>query len=397
MTVIFVTYHDFRSNSSIQVFSIANCMVGMGHSVHVCIPDGIETTTLPGTPRFSCTTYAEALSRPSQFGRTAADTVIHAWTPREKVRKFTQHLGQSLGCPVIVHLEDNEDIVTASMLGCDPDQMLAQPEGVLDPFIPPNFSHPRRCRDFLQSASGVTHLIDRLTVFVPPGKPSMMFWPAHNREIFHEMPLLLEERRRLGIADHEKVLAYTGNVTEANRQEVASLYLAVVILRRQGYPARLLRTGRDYIPLFEGQAEEISAAVISLGQLAHHGEIPKVLGMADFFVQPGRADPYNDFRFPSKLPEFFSIGRPVLLPYTNLGRFVRDGIDAVVLREGHAMEIADRLVELIRDPAKCEHLSRGALAFCKLHFDWNKAATALIAFYDQIATSAETAHGVESQ
>ena len=119
--------------------------------------------------------------------------------------------------------------------------------------------------------------------------------------------------------------------------------------------------------------------------------------MADFFVQPGRADPYNDFRFPSKLPEFFSIGRPVLLPYTNLGRFVRDGVDAVVLREGHAMDIADRLGELIRDPARCEHLSRGALAFCKLHFDWNKAATALLAFYDRIASPAATGQGVTSQ
>ena len=390
MTVIFVTYHDFRSNSSIQVFSLANCMVEMGHSVHVCLPDGMETRTLPGVPRFSCTTYAEALSQPGQFGGNPADTVIHAWTPREKVRKFTQRLQESLRCPVIVQLEDNEDIVTASMLGCDPDLMLAQPEGMLDAFIPPNFSHPRRCREFLQSASGVTHLIDTLSVFVPAGKPSMMFWPSYNREIFHETTLLLEERRGLGIADHEKVLAYTGNVTEANRREVASLYLAVVILRRLGHPARLLRTGRDYIPLFDGQADEITEAVISLGQLAHHGEIPRVLGMADFFVQPGRADPYNDFRFPSKLPEFFSIGRPVLLPHTNLGRFVRDGMDAVLLREGHAMEIADRLMELIHDPAKCEQLSRGALAFCKLHFDWNKAASALIAFYGQIAKSAMT-------
>ena len=397
MTVIFVTYHDFRSNSSIQVFSLANCMVEMGHHVHVCIPDGMETRTLPGLPRFSCTTYAEALNRPGQFGGNPGSTVIHAWTPREKVRKFTLRLRESLGCPVIIHLEDNEDIVTASMLGCDPDLMLAQPEGMLDAFIPPNFSHPRRSRDFLQSASGVTHLIDTLSVFVPAGKPSMMFWPAHNREIFHEMPLLIEERRRLGIGDDEKVLAYTGNVTDANRREVASLYLAVVILRRQGYAARLLRTGRDYIPLFEGQADEISEAVISLGQLAHHGEIPRVLGMADFLVQPGRADPYNDFRFPSKLPEFFSIGRPVLLPRSNLGRFVRDGTDAVVLREGHAMEIADRLMELIRDPAKCEQLSLGALAFCKQHFDWNKAATALLAFYGQLATPAVTTHGEISQ
>lgn len=388
MTVIFVTYHSFHSNSSIQVFSLANRMVGFGHRVFVCIPEGKETVTLPGEPRFICCTYEEALSETSQFGGDYSDTIIHAWTPRENVRKCVEKLRSKLSCPIVVHLEDNEEAVTASSLGCDFEELLAKPGDVLDAAIPENLSHPRHYRTFLESASGVTLLIDTLAAFVPQGKPHLMFWPACNEEIFQPTPLLFDERRCLGLADDEVVLAYVGNVTAANRKEVASLYLAVVILRRLGYPARLLRTGIDCISLFDFRSEELSDSVIHLGRMDHHKEIPRILGMANFLVQPGSANAYNDFRFPSKLPEFFSIGRPVLLPDTNLGRFVRDGVDAVILREGHAMEIAERLIELIGNPNKCEQLARAALEFSRKHFDWGNAAKALIRFYQETTVQA---------
>ncbi len=384
MTILFAAYHDFNSNSSIQIFSLANRMVELGHCVHVCVPDGKETALLPGEPRFSCCTHAEALERTERFGNDPDGITVHAWTPRERVRKFVTRLRASLPCRTIVHLEDNEDFVAASLLGQTVGQLLSEPDEVLDTRIPDSLSHPHRYRRFLADADGATHLIDRLAEFIPAEKPRLMFWPAHNGEIFHAMPLLLDERHRLGIADHETILAYCGNVTAANRNEVASLYLAVIILRRMGHAVRLVRTGTDYTPLFKVCPAEMSEAVLALGHLERHDEIPRVLGMADFLVQPGCADDYNDYRFPSKLPEFFSIGRPVLLPHTNLGRFVCDGEDAIVLHEGHAMEIGDRIDELLRNADKREHLSRGALAFSREHFDWGKAAASLIEFYREV-------------
>lgn len=388
MTVIFATYHNFLSNSSIQVFSLANRMAELGHRVHVCIPDGKKTITSLGVPKFACHTYDEALQDPQVFLAEPGDLVIHTWTPRENVRQFTEKLQPQLACPVVVHLEDNEDTVTASLvmnstLRQDRQYFLSQPDELLDAIIPGHLSHPSRFRAFLTASSGVTMLIDKLAEFVPPGKPSHLFWPAHNDEIFRETPLLREERRSLGVKDDETVLTYVGNVTSANRQEVASLYLAVVILRRLGYPTRLVRAGRDCAPLFEEETEEMSEAVISLGQL-DHTEMPRLMAMADFLVQPGQAGPYNDYRFPSKLPEFFSVGRPVLLPHSNLGFFVRDGIDAVVLREGNSMEIAERIIELLNDPDRYEQLRQGALAFSGAHFDWRKKAQDLIRFYSNL-------------
>jgi hypothetical protein len=358
-------------------------MAALGHRVHVCVPGGKQTATLLGTPQFSCFTYDEALSAPHALADNTGLTVIHAWTPREHVRRFSDQLRGQLRCPLLVHLEDNEDVVTAANLGMELEHYVAQPPQVIEPLLPDHLSHPRRFRALLSSASGVTMLIDRLSEFVPDGKPQHVFWPAYNDLTFREMPLLLEERRQHGIQDDEIVLSYTGHVTNANRAEVASIYLAVAMLRRLGHPARLLRTGLDCVPVFPTVSDEMRDAVISLGVL-DHAELPKVLGMANFLVQPGRANAFNDYRFPSKLPEFFSIGRPVLLPETNLGRFVRDGVDAVLLREGHAMEIVDRLLELIHDPEKQKALGRAALEFCHQHFNWGKAATGLIAFYESV-------------
>jgi hypothetical protein len=45
-----------------------------------------------------------------------------------------------------------------------------------------------------------------------------------------------------------------------------------------------------------------------------------LLALADLLVQPGKPDAFNDYRFPSKLPEFLSVGRPVILPDTNIAK-----------------------------------------------------------------------------
>ena len=60
-------------------------------------------------------------------------------------------------------------------------------------------------------------------------------------------------------------------------------------------------------------------------------------------VQPGRPDAFNDYRFPSKLPEFLASGRPVMLPRTNIGLHLEDGVEALLLGHGDADEIADKV------------------------------------------------------
>ena len=117
-----------------------------------------------------------------------------------------------------------------------------------------------------------------------------------------------------------------------------------------------------------------------------YSEIPTLLSLSDALVQPGAENAFNEFRLPGKLPEFFAMGRPVILPRTNVGRFVRPGDDALVLDKVDALGIVEAVRELHRNKSLSERLSAGALQFAEKHFDWNKNARTLAEFYETIAT-----------
>ena len=90
----------------------------------------------------------------------------------------------------------------------------------------------------------------------------------------------------------------------------------------------------------------------SSGTWSRGREVPGYLALADAYVQPGAPDEFNRYRLPSKLPEFLSMGRPVILPACNLGNELVDGEEALLLREGSALEIAARIENLLDAPER---------------------------------------------
>ncbi len=210
-------------------------------------------------------------------------------------------------------------------------------------------------------ASGVTALIDRLLEFAPADVPQQVFWPAFDRELDWCRSRDEHLREQLGIASDEHVVAYTGNVHLANRREVASLYLAVALLRRRGARLRLVRTGTYYAPPYAPElAEVMRSSVVELGYRPR-GELPRILSLAHALVQPGGPDPFNDFRFPSKL---LASGKPVMLPRSNIGRHLEDGWECVLLELGNAVELARKLGALLADesPRRAAARTRGTAA-----------------------------------
>jgi glycosyltransferase involved in cell wall biosynthesis len=198
---------------------------------------------------------------------------------------------------------------------------------------------------------------------------------------------------QLAIPAGTVVLCYTGNVHSANARDVRSLYLATAILDREGTPARLIRTGRDFCP-FLGPGQEWAQRIsIELGHIPYQ-EIPLILSLADFLVQPGSDNAFNEFRLPGKLPEFFAMGRPVIVPRTNVGRFVRHGAEAWVLDKVDALGIVDAVLRLRGDREQRERLVAGAAAFSREHFDWKTNAGTLAAFYHQTAAPDEEQQNV---
>ncbi len=386
--LLFVLYHDFTSNSAVQVHALANALCTLGWNCVVAIDGDLASARHFDSPRYRACTYAQVLATYDRLfddGRGA--DLIHAWTPREKVRKFCEKLRARSDARLIIHLEDNEEELLASSFKQPFRRLAALPDEELDPLLPAHLSHPRRYRQFLASADGVTLLIDTLGDFVPAGVPTCTFWPAADATLFYPRTADSRRRRELGIPDGHIVIVYTGNVHAANHREVRSLYLAVALLNREGRPATLVRTGRDFYP-FLGEGEMgrwCDAHAVHLGRLASHDELPDILALADVLVQPGLPDHFNNYRFPSKLPEFFAMGKPIVLPATNVGLHVEHGRHAYVLPRADALGIAEAVAAIIDDKALAQRLTLGALEFAAEHFSWKVSAEKLDAFYHRLA------------
>ena len=378
--ILFALYHDFTSNSAIHVHNFAAHLAAFGHSVAVAVPDNKETAGNLGEPAYVAANFAECDGTwDALFPDGRGPDVVHAWTPRENVRLFCEKLLSFASFTLVIHLEDNEELILEANLGL-PFEELARTSSLP---VPLNLSHPKNYRRFLASASGITLIMDRLEKFVPPEVPRLTLWPGADRELFFPCEKDQTFLRHLRVPPEDLVLCYTGNVHSANAREVRSLYLAAAILRREGIPTTLVRAGQDYCSFLgpdEKWAREVS---VDLGYVKHV-DIPRVLGLADFLIQPGADDAFNEYRLPAKLPEFFAMGRPIILPLTNVGRFVRHGKDAWVLPKVDALGIVDAITRFRADQALVSQLSAGALAFREKHFDWNKNASTLNRFYQQI-------------
>jgi len=378
--ILFVLYHDFTSNSAIHVHNFASHLAALGHGVAVAVPDNKETAWNLGDRDYAVATFAECDGTwGALFTNDRGPDLVHAWTPRENVRLFCEKLLGFASFTLVVHLEDNEELILAANLG----RPFAELEQTPALRVPQNLSHPQNYRRFLASAEGVTLIMDRLEKFVPPSVPKLILWPGADRQ--HFFPRAKDEAylADLGVPPENIILCYTGNVHSANAREVRSLYLAAAVLQREGIPTTLVRAGKDYCPFLgpdETWAREVSVA---LGYVKHV-DIPRVLGLADFLIQPGADDAFNEYRLPAKLPEFFAMGRPVLLPLTNAGRFVRHREEAWVLPKMDALGIVGALKTLRAEPELVKKLSAGALAFCEEHFNWKKNTGTLNRFYQQI-------------
>lgn len=386
--ILFVLYGDFTSNSALHVSSLANALIAQGQECVVAVPRNVETIRYHPAARFRAVSFADCLKIPAVFeaGRTA--DIVHAWTTRENVRAFCTQLRAATGSRLVIHLEDHEQHILEASTGRSLAGLLALPDPELAALVPPSLSHPRLGRAFLESAGGVTVIIERLLTLFPAGKPTHVIWPAADESCFFARPIPWAMRHALGWGEDHTVLFYHGNVHAANQAEVRELYAAVARLNESGLPVKLIRTGRDDSDFLGDLAARTAPHVVALGQVDFNHHLPPLMALADFFVQPGAPDQFNDYRFPSKLPEFFALGRPVILPRTNLGEILRHGEEAWILPIADADSIAGAVRRLREDAPLRARLTAGAAHVTARYFNWARSAQALLAFYNTLPSSA---------
>lgn len=383
LNLLFILPGSFTSNHALHVAALANELVAAGHACAVAVAHDLKTMAHLDRPAFRGMTHTMAENDPDFADKRGPD-IVHVWTTSENVRILAEKLRSRHQSRIVVHLEDNEQQVLALATGRTAAELLLLPDRELDHLVTTDRSHPRLSRGFLIRCDGVSVITSRLREFVPIGKPCLSLPPAADER--HYYPRLVPEsfRAALQLAPDTTLLLYPGNVHASNAAEVRELYAAVLELNRTGVPVLLIRAGQDGINFLGELAHAVAPYVLELGQILHHRHLPPLMALADIFVQPGWPDAFNDYRLPSKLPEFFSIGRPVVLPRTNLGTTLRHGIDAYVLEQADAAGIATAVRELRTDRALYDRLAQGATAYAAQHFSWRRSADKLAKFYQTL-------------
>jgi glycosyltransferase involved in cell wall biosynthesis len=378
--ILFVLYHDFTSNSAIHVHNFANYLVSQGFDCTVAVPNNKVSVSVLGSHAYNVMNFNEIDNVNRFFQNQQQPDVIHAWTPREVVRFFCEKLLSRYPSKLIVHLEDNEEFLLEKFTQRSLKEFLTDTHHD----FPKHLSHPLKYRKFLQKSDGVTVIIDSLTEFFPSHIPHLVLWPGVNTEVFYPRERDSKLALKLGIPLNSTVICYAGNVHPANAQEVRSLYLAIALLNREGYPTTLVRTGRDMCDFLGPDDTWGRKYAVELGYLKEHSQLPEILALADVLVQPGKADAFNNYRFPSKLPEFLAMGKPVVLPDTNIGRHLKSMENAIVLPKVDALSILETVKLLRGNPALCDRLGQGALDFVRVYLDWAKNGQTLAKFYESI-------------
>ncbi|HWL17252.1 MAG TPA: glycosyltransferase [Opitutus sp.] len=387
MNILFVNYGDFTSNSLNHIGAFANQLTLLGHSCVVAVPDNPETISAIPEPLFTPLTFERALQREPIFPDRRPADVVHAWTPRENVREFCLHyLRQHREAALIVHLEDNEAFLIESFAQEGLDRLRTLSDEELAARLSPRLSHPVRFKNFLRVAHAATFITDRLREFIPADKPAVRLLPGIDPASFEQPVPTAPTRESFGVQPHEKLLVFTGSTTFANLADVRTLLLAVRLLNDRGTPCKLLRTGINP-PQYSAELAAIAGShVIDLG-FVEKPLLPHLLALADVLVQPGAADAFNDYRLPSKIPEFLSSGRPTIIPRANLAHEMQDGRDALLLDTGTPEEIAEKCLRVFQDPVLAGQLAEGARAFARRHFDLKENTAVLLSFYQRVAGS----------
>ncbi|NET31321.1 MAG: glycosyltransferase family 4 protein [Cyanothece sp. SIO1E1] len=343
------------------------------------VPKGKDTTFLIGDAQYKTAEFSEIEQLSHLFTNDKGPEIVHAWTPREIVRNYCNQLRELYDFNLFIHLEDNEEHLTTKFLLKPLESFFADEEME----VPENLSHPVKYRDFLAVADGITVIVDNLKEFVPKHIPCLTLWPGVDTKTFFPQKPDYALAAKISLPLNSAVFCYTGNVHTANANEVRSLYLAVAMLNREGLPTTLIRTGKDFCDFLGADRTWVDRYCIELGYVERH-LIPSLLALADILIQPGKTDDFNDYRFPSKLPEFLAMGKPVVMPSTNIGKLMEHMKNAMVLPVVDALSIIDATRLIINDDLLCARLSDGALAFAEENLSWRKNSEKLQNFYESV-------------
>lgn len=377
MNLLFLNYGQADNNSAYHILGHARRLAARGHDVCVAVAKSVPDGKFESREGFRLASHHTVLKMGPGFANGAGPDILHAWTPRENVRLFAERFHQTWGrCTTLIHLEDNEEAIFERFTGLT----LAQADAEIREW-PKGLIHPQRFRSFLGSADGVTMVHRCLGPLVPESMRTLEIVPIMDFSFFANGVGCARLRSRLEIPPDARVIMFNGNDHAANVRDMRALYDAVELLIKRGMNVVFVRTGEIQESNYEGLRFRSSNRCIELGYI-ERSAVPEMMRLADIVIQPGDADEFNSYRLPAKVPEYLSMGIPLLMSSANIGLELAEASAARVLPSMTPSAIAEAVEVLLSDKQHSEALSRRGREFAFERFHGNTVTPALEAFYE---------------
>jgi glycosyltransferase involved in cell wall biosynthesis len=385
--ILMVSHSDFPMNSAIHVHHFANELIKLGLDCVVAVPwDKKSVISMEGN-LYKVTSYEDIANICRYFRNHQPPDIVHCWTPREHVRIYCYHLASLYNFKLVIHWEDSEECIIERFFQIPAKNWTAQDDEIL----PYNLSHPQKYQEFLSTADGVTIIIDKLREFIPASIPTITLYPGVDTAEFYPREKNIPFLQELGIAENTTILVYTGIIHPTNLEEVRKLYLAVGKLNQRGKPTVLIRTGVDNnLQLLAENELWIKQYIKELGWVERK-KIPDILALADVLIQPGKSDDFNDYRLPSKIPEFLAMGKPVILPDTNIGKVLTNLENALILPSVDEESLQSAIDLIVNNQVLAQNLSENGVKFAQKFLDWSNNTQKLSDFYYSLYTEEKEA------
>jgi len=384
MNILFILYGNFSTNTANPIVLFAQQLKSLGHECIIAVPSEKDTSINHDLSHFTPIEYDEVLQLEGKiFSNGKKADVLHACTPRIVIGNFLLKYLVRFPTPLVIYLEDNELWISKDYLGLSDEELLRLGDVELVSRLPEALSHPYEYLYLISLSDLVILIQEKLRIDVPEFMSHRVIPWGVNQEIFHpDIPPSEKWRQYFSINEDDKIIVYHGGLNGFTRPAILDLCKAIELINQQGISCKLIRTGINALNFWDELSPESKKYIFDAGVIPKH-ELPSVLALADLFVQPGRISPFEDLRLPSKVPEFLSMGRPVILPDVNISSLFIDGIDAILLKTGQPDEIAIECIKVLRSENYQKKLGANARIFAMKHFNLKSQTEKLVAAYSE--------------
>ena len=396
MNILFVLYGDLNSNTAIPITLFAKNLHAQGHQCAIAvpqIPDPTEAILHSFLPVFGFERILEKNCAIFPQGERAH--IVHACTPRIVVYEFICEYMNIIPTPIAIYLEDNEEWISQATLDATENTILSFADKEINERLPRHLSHPFDSLYFIGLCDLAILIQKKLALTIPSFIPQKIVpWGYDLEEFQHRLEGSDEVREKYDIPATDKVIVYPGGLNLFTASAIKDLCEAVILINQQGIHCILVRTGRGPLTEIDPNNDYPKRLIRDLGVIPR-SDIPSLLNIADVFVQPGRINPFEDLRLPSKIPEFLAMAKPLILPNCHIADMFRNGIDAIILKTGEPQEIAAKCLEIFADEELSASLGKRARLIALEHFDINKQTNLLIETYQETIRHFESNYSFE--